>query len=91
MRLLVELARERGTPALVNIHDVNLAQTYADRVIGLAGGKIRFDGGTNDITHDVLTEIYGEEDWSATIQQANNDKTTENEGADKVVRESVTG
>ena len=91
MRLLVELARERGTPALVNIHDVNLAQTYADRIIGLAGGKIRFDGGANDITHDVLTEIYGEEDWSATIQQANNDKTTENEGADKVVRESVTG
>ena len=91
MRLLVELARERGTPALVNIHDVNLAQTYADRVIGLAGGKIRFDGGANDITHDVLTEIYGEEDWSATIQQTNNDKTTENEGADKVVRESVTG
>ena len=91
MRLLVELARERGTPALVNIHDVNLAQTYADRVIGLAGGKIRFDGGTNDITHDVLTEIYGEEDWSATIQQTNDDKREASADAEKVVRESITG
>ncbi|MEE8626048.1 MAG: phosphonate ABC transporter ATP-binding protein, partial [Acidiferrobacterales bacterium] len=44
MRLLCELAQERGTPALVNIHDVGLAQDFSDRIIGLSGAKIVFDG-----------------------------------------------
>jgi phosphonate transport system ATP-binding protein len=71
MRLIVELAHERGTPALVNIHDVGLAQSFADRIIGLADGKIVFDGTAKEITAQVLTDIYGEEDWSTTIQKIN--------------------
>ena len=73
MRLLCELAHERGKPALVNIHDVQLAQTYADRIIGLGGGKIVFDGTPDRLTEDVLTEIYGEEDWSTTIRDTDDD------------------
>ena len=69
MRLLVELAHERGTPALVNIHDVGLAQTFADRIIGLAVGEIVFDGTADEVTAEVLTAIYGEEDWSTTIRK----------------------
>ena len=69
MRLIVELAHERGTPALVNIHDVGLAQSFSDRIIGLADGKIVFDGTPRQITEQVLTEIYGEEDWSSTIRK----------------------
>ncbi|HIJ54590.1 MAG TPA: phosphonate ABC transporter ATP-binding protein [Deltaproteobacteria bacterium] len=69
MRLLVELAHERGTPALVNIHDVGLAQSFADRIIGLAEGKIVFDGTPRQVTAQVLTRIYGEEDWSTTIRK----------------------
>jgi phosphonate transport system ATP-binding protein len=70
MRLIVELAHERGTPTLVNIHDVGLAQSFADRIIGLADGKIVFDGASKEITAQVLTTIYGEEDWSTTIQKS---------------------
>ncbi len=73
MRLLVELAHERGTPALVNIHDVGLAQSFADRIIGLAEGEIVFDGTPRQITADVLTKIYGEEDWSTTIRKIDDD------------------
>jgi len=69
MRLLVELAQEHGTPALVNIHDVGLAQSFADRIIGLAEGKIVFDGTPQQVTAQVLTDIYGEEDWSTTIRK----------------------
>ena len=69
MRLIVELAHERGTPALVNIHDVVLAQASADRVIALRDGETVFDGKPDDLTPDVLTDIYGEEDWSATIRR----------------------
>ncbi len=67
MRILVELAHERGTPALLNIHDVPLAQSFADRVVGLRAGEIVFDGKPDQLDDAVLTEIYGEEDWSTTI------------------------
>jgi phosphonate transport system ATP-binding protein len=73
MRLLVELAHERGTPALVNIHDVGLAQSFADRIIGLTQGRIVFDGTPQQVTAQVLTEIYGEEDWSTTIRKVDED------------------
>ncbi len=72
MRLLVELAHDRGTPALVNIHDVALAQAFSDRIIGLRQGAIVFDGTAGDVTEAVLTEIYGEEDWSTTIRREDN-------------------
>lgn len=77
MRLLVELAHERGTPALVNIHDVGLAQSFADRIIGLAEGKIVFDGTPQQVTAQVLTDIYGEEDWSTTIRKVEEDSEEE--------------
>ncbi len=70
MRILVELAQESGTPTLVNIHDVGLAQAFADRIVGLRNGEIVFDGTADQVTADVLTEIYGEEDWSTTIRRA---------------------
>lgn len=78
MRLIVELAHEKGTPTLVNIHDVELAQSFCDRIIGLAAGKIVFDGSTQQITEQVLTDIYGEEDWSSTIRKIEENSDQEN-------------
>ena len=75
MRILVELAHEIGTPALVNIHDVQLALAFADRVIGLREGVIVFDGAPDALDAGVLTEIYGEEDWSATLARSDNAET----------------
>jgi phosphonate transport system ATP-binding protein len=70
MRLIRELALERSRPALINIHDVALAQDFADRVIGLKSGRVAFDGPPAALTPAVLTEVYGEEDWSRTIRKA---------------------
>ncbi len=96
MRLLVELAKERGTPAIVNIHDVGLAQSFADRIIGLAEGKIVFDGTPQQVTAQVLTNIYGEEDWSTTIRKIedNGDPATHKKTAkrkDTLDEEAATG
>ena len=74
MRLLRSLAEERATPALVNIHDVGLAQDFADRIIGLQGGRLVFDGRAADLTPEVLTRIYGDEDWSRTIRAAGDEE-----------------
>jgi len=68
MRLISELCRERKLSAIVNIHDVALAQMFVERIVGLQMGEIVFDGSPDELTPDVLTKIYGEEDWEATIE-----------------------
>ena len=77
MRLIIELAKERGLAAIINIHDVALAQQFAERIVGLNAGRIVFDGPASDLTPEVLTTIYGEEDWSATIRRAEDDDEDE--------------
>ncbi|MFQ5622696.1 MAG: phosphonate ABC transporter ATP-binding protein [Paracoccaceae bacterium] len=69
MRLICELCEERELAAIINIHDVALALMFVQRVIGLESGAIRFDGPPDDLTEEVLTTIYGEEDWKATIRK----------------------
>jgi phosphonate transport system ATP-binding protein len=91
MRLLCELAQERGTPALVNIHDVGLAQDFSDRIIGLSGAKIVFDGNPSELDADVLTAIYGEEDWSATIRKVEDEDTNRKNNMKKIEQEGATG
>jgi phosphonate transport system ATP-binding protein len=70
MRLIVELCEERGLAAIINIHDVALAQQFSRRIVGLRSGQIVFDGPATDLSAEVLTTIYGEEDWSQTIRAA---------------------
>ena len=92
MRLLVELAHDRGTPALVNIHDVALAQTFSDRIIGLRQGEIVFDGTADQVTEAVLTDIYGEEDWSTTIRREGDDPgNAPPDGGNGLIREAAAG
>jgi phosphonate transport system ATP-binding protein len=67
MRLICELCAERDLAAIINIHDVALALMFVQRVIGLKLGEVQFDGPPGDMTPEVLTTIYGEEDWKATI------------------------
>lgn len=66
MRLICELCAERGLAAIINIHDVALAQQFADRIVGLRAGEVVFDGLPSELTSDILTTIYGEEDWDTT-------------------------
>ena len=73
MRLIKELCLERKLSAIINIHDVMLAQMFAERIVGLRLGEIVYDGPPTDLTPEVLTKIYGEEDWSATIHKVDED------------------
>ncbi len=66
MRLICELCNERNLAAIINIHDVFLAQNFAERIIGLKAGEIVYDGKPSGLSEAILTKIYGEEDWSKT-------------------------
>ena len=73
MRLIGEVCEERGLPAIINIHDVVLAQAFSQRIIGLRAGQVVFDGKPEQLDDKVLTDIYGEEDWTAMRRQADED------------------
>ncbi|HEV8036312.1 phosphonate ABC transporter ATP-binding protein [Yoonia sp.] len=75
MRLLTEICAERNLPAIVNIHDVPLAQQFMQRIVGLRAGRVVFDDAPELLTEDALTRIYGEEDWNA-MRQGDEDQAT---------------
>ncbi|MDT8878543.1 phosphonate ABC transporter ATP-binding protein [Halomonas saccharevitans] len=69
MRLITEICAERQLPAIVNIHDVPLAQQFVDRLVGLRAGRMVFDDTPDRLDEAMLTEIYGAEDWTAMDQE----------------------
>lgn len=73
MRLLTELCTERRLAAIVNIHDVALAQMFLPRIVGLNAGRIVYDGPASGLAPESLTTIYGEEDWTQTATRGDHD------------------
>ena len=63
MELLADVGRTRAIPVLVNMHDVELARRFADRIVGMCGGRVVFDGPPVALSDDVLKQIYGGEQW----------------------------
>ena len=62
MELLTDIAVDRDVPVLINIHEVDLAEKYADRILGLHDGELVFDGPAADLTGESKGVIYrGEE------------------------------
>jgi phosphonate transport system ATP-binding protein len=61
MRLIVELCAEHQMAAIINIHDVALARMFVDRIVGIRQGMIVFDGPSEMLSNEVLSEIYGAE------------------------------
>ncbi|API88447.1 phosphonate ABC transporter ATP-binding protein [Marinilactibacillus sp. 15R] len=51
--------QEMEMSILINIHHVELALEYADRVIGIRKGEIVYDGKSEDVNQEVLNNIYG--------------------------------
>lgn len=75
MRLIMEVCAERGLPAIINIHDVPLALSFVSRVVGLKQGEKVYDGPPSGLSPEVLSAIYGEEDWSGVSADTDPDET----------------
>ena len=58
LSLLKKINQEFGTTILCNLHQVDLAKKYSDRVVGLIDGKIIFDEKSDNINEAYLKEIY---------------------------------
>jgi phosphonate transport system ATP-binding protein len=58
MDLIYRLSKEEKFPALVSIHDVNLAMEYSNRVLGLQDGVMVFEGTAEELDKKTLNMIY---------------------------------
>ncbi len=63
LELLARLTGAAGVPVIINIHNVDLAKRFAQRIIGMAGGAVVFDGPPEALEASHLRQIYGGEDW----------------------------
>ncbi len=63
LELLQAEGRARKIPVLVNMHDVELAKRYADRIIGMSQGAVVYDGDASGLQDAQLKQIYGGESW----------------------------
>ena len=61
MQDFVRINKEYKISILLNIHHVELALEYADRIIGIRAGKIVYDGPSKQVDQAVLDAIYGED------------------------------
>jgi phosphonate transport system ATP-binding protein len=59
MRDLQRINRELGITVLTNLHFLDLARQYGDRIIGLRAGELVFDGSGTEVDEQVFTDIYG--------------------------------
>jgi phosphonate transport system ATP-binding protein len=58
MNDLVRVARDEGVPTLISLHDVTLARSFADRLVGMADGRTVFDGTPSSLDDRALDRIY---------------------------------
>lgn len=62
MDALRSINNEDGITVLVNLHTLDTARAYCDRIIGMRGGRVIFDGSARELTSDVVRDIYGSGD-----------------------------
>jgi len=72
MDYLLEINRMMNITCIVNLHQVNYAVQYADRIIGINGGAVVYDGPSKTVDDNHLAEIYKshQEDYFAHAENA---------------------
>jgi phosphonate transport system ATP-binding protein len=58
MGYMKQAARERDLTTLASLHQVNIAREFGDRFIGIRDGTIMFDGSREELSMEVVDELY---------------------------------
>jgi phosphonate transport system ATP-binding protein len=55
---LARVARDEGVPTVINIHAIELARAYCDRIVGIAEGVVVYDGDVAGLDAAAMDRIY---------------------------------
>ena len=92
MESLRDIHDTDGLTVICNLHTLDTARQFCDRVIGMSDGQIVFDGKANDLTTEVAKSIYGasedfEESMTSTAIESDNNNPSR---GDVQIKESAT-
>lgn len=59
MDLIHKMTKENNIACIVNLHQVDVAKTYADRIVGIHKGAVVFDDTPDKLTDEMIEIIYG--------------------------------
>ena len=59
---MLKINREDGITIICNLHSLEIAKKYCDRLIGLSEGEVVFDGKPNELTTDITKKLYDLDD-----------------------------
>jgi phosphonate transport system ATP-binding protein len=57
----LKINKELNITVIANMHHVDMALNYADRIIGIKEGVIVYDGPSKDVNNSILKQVYGRE------------------------------
>jgi phosphonate transport system ATP-binding protein len=58
MDALLRINKHFGITVICNLHSLDLARGYCDRLIGMASGRVVFDGAPDELTNQIARELY---------------------------------
>jgi len=86
MGYLASASAERDLTTITSLHQVNIARAFGERFIGLRDGEVVFDGTEDDLTMEVVEEIYYED--SEHVESVDR---TERESSERAVVDAAEG
>ncbi|HWT57535.1 MAG TPA: phosphonate ABC transporter ATP-binding protein [Rhizobium sp.] len=70
MDALRDINEREGITVITNLHTLDTARNYCERIVGMAGGRVVFDGKPSELTAEAVMAIYGTDKDGAGIDEA---------------------
>ncbi|MDB5525482.1 MAG: putative phosphonate transporter, ATP-binding protein [Rhizobium sp.] len=70
MDALRDINEREGITVITNLHTLDTARNYCERIVGMAGGRVVFDGKPEDLNADAVRTIYGTDKDGAGIDES---------------------
>ncbi|MBD9445453.1 phosphonate ABC transporter ATP-binding protein [Rhizobium sp. RHZ01] len=69
MDALRDINEREGITVITNLHTLDTARNYCERIVGMAAGRVVFDGRPSELTADAVKQIYGTDKDGASIDE----------------------
>ncbi len=70
MDALRDINQREGITVITNLHTLDTARAYSDRIVGMAAGKVVFDGLPGELDERTVRQIYGADATGAEISES---------------------